>query len=255
MFGYGIWCDKSDETEGPCDDCPGSSVRWPAKRRGLARLDRAHGDLETGRRRPGFGPSRIRTETFGALSSVTPGIAAKSTQTPHLPPGRPGSGPTVAFARSGLSVNWDADFASLLELAEACDVPVRWSCRTGACHTCETPMLSGAVTYTQSRWTPRRTVLARLALSHCDEPLPQLLAGRVPSPSQSRRLLCGAGSGRRGPMVAGAAAGQLGRRSHTRARGALRGARVHCASAPMASRASPVSAGPACWRASACRRH
>ncbi len=26
---------------------------------------------------------------------------------------------------------------SLLELAEACDVPVRWSCRAGVCHNCE----------------------------------------------------------------------------------------------------------------------
>jgi ferredoxin-NADP reductase/MOSC domain-containing protein YiiM len=95
----------------------------------------------------GFEPPRIRTETFGALSAITPGIAAVSTRTSHLPPGRRGRGPSVAFARSGLSVNWDADFASLLELAEACDVPVRWSCRTGVCHTCETPMLSGSVTY------------------------------------------------------------------------------------------------------------
>jgi ferredoxin-NADP reductase len=95
----------------------------------------------------GFAPSRIRTETFGALSSITPGIATVSTQTPHLPPGRPGGGPAVAFARSGLSVNWDDEFVSLLELAEACDVPVRWSCRTGVCHTCETSMQSGSVTY------------------------------------------------------------------------------------------------------------
>ena len=36
---------------------------------------------------------------------------------------------------------------SLLELAEACDVPTRWSCRTGVCHTCITPLLSGDVTY------------------------------------------------------------------------------------------------------------
>jgi ferredoxin len=35
----------------------------------------------------------------------------------------------------------------LLELAEACDVPVRWSCRTGVCHTCETDLLGGAVVY------------------------------------------------------------------------------------------------------------
>jgi ferredoxin len=34
-----------------------------------------------------------------------------------------------------------------LELAEACDVPVRWSCRTGVCHTCESGLVSGAVVY------------------------------------------------------------------------------------------------------------
>lgn len=42
---------------------------------------------------------------------------------------------------------WDPAYASLLELAEACDVPTRWSCRTGVCHTCETGLLSGAVDY------------------------------------------------------------------------------------------------------------
>jgi len=26
-------------------------------------------------------------------------------------------------------------------------VPVRWACRTGVCHTCETGLLSGAVSY------------------------------------------------------------------------------------------------------------
>ena len=36
---------------------------------------------------------------------------------------------------------------SILELAEACDVPVRWSCRTGVCHTCETGLLDGGVDY------------------------------------------------------------------------------------------------------------
>ncbi|HEV7651087.1 MAG TPA: 2Fe-2S iron-sulfur cluster-binding protein [Actinophytocola sp.] len=35
----------------------------------------------------------------------------------------------------------------VLELAEACDVPTRWSCRTGVCHTCVTPVLSGSVVH------------------------------------------------------------------------------------------------------------
>ena len=43
---------------------------------------------------------------------------------------------------------WRPDWHSLLEFAEACDVPVRWSCRTGVCHTCVTPLLSGGITYT-----------------------------------------------------------------------------------------------------------
>lgn len=53
----------------------------------------------------------------------------------------------MAFARSGLTVPWHRDYASLLELAEACDVPTRWSCRTGVCHSCETGLLSGSVGY------------------------------------------------------------------------------------------------------------
>jgi ferredoxin len=50
-------------------------------------------------------------------------------------------------SRSDLSAHWDAGYASLLEFAEACDVPVRWSCRTGGCHTCETTVISGNVSY------------------------------------------------------------------------------------------------------------
>jgi ferredoxin len=53
----------------------------------------------------------------------------------------------ISFARSGLSVAWNPKFNNLLEFAEACDVPVRWSCRTGVCHTCETGLISGAVCY------------------------------------------------------------------------------------------------------------
>jgi ferredoxin len=78
---------------------------------------------------------------------VTPGIAAAPARTPHPPTGEAGSGPTIEFARSNLAVQWSSDYGSLLELAEACDVSVRWSCRTGVCHTCETALVSGAVDY------------------------------------------------------------------------------------------------------------
>ena len=102
-------------------------------------------ELSAALRSHGLGAARIHSEIFGAAPPITPGVAATATAPPHLPAGAPGPGPAVAFARSGLRVNWDPQYASLLELAEACGVPTRWSCRTGVCHTCETGLLSGAV--------------------------------------------------------------------------------------------------------------
>ncbi len=88
----------------------------------------------------------VYTEIFGPLESVTPGMA-RVERTPHPPQGPPGAGPPVSFARSGITTAWDPKFRSLLELAEACDVPVRWSCRAGVCHTCMTGLISGPVIY------------------------------------------------------------------------------------------------------------
>jgi ferredoxin-NADP reductase/MOSC domain-containing protein YiiM len=104
-------------------------------------------DLTGGLAALGVAPDRIHTEMFGAGPSITPGIAASPRRPPHLPAGLPGSGPLVSFARSGLDVRWEPTFHSLLELAEACDVPVRWSCRSGVCHTCETGLVAGKIGY------------------------------------------------------------------------------------------------------------
>jgi ferredoxin-NADP reductase/MOSC domain-containing protein YiiM/ferredoxin len=95
----------------------------------------------------GLAASRIHTEPFGPAPGMTPGIAATRARTPHRPPGQPGNGPTIEFARSNLAVPWSSDYGSLLEFAEACDVPVRWSCRTGVCHTCETTLIEGELDY------------------------------------------------------------------------------------------------------------
>ena len=95
----------------------------------------------------GLDASRIHTEPFGPEPGLTPGIAATPARTPHLPSGPRGDGPTIEFARSDLSGPWSKDFGSLLELAEACDVPVRWSCRTGVCHNCETTLIAGDLDY------------------------------------------------------------------------------------------------------------
>jgi ferredoxin-NADP reductase/MOSC domain-containing protein YiiM len=95
----------------------------------------------------GADPARIHSEVFGAEAAITPGIAVASGRPPHAPAGIPGTGPLVSFTRSGLTVPWNSSFQSLLELAEACDVPVRWSCRTGVCHMCESALIGGTVGY------------------------------------------------------------------------------------------------------------
>ncbi|HEY2264276.1 MAG TPA: 2Fe-2S iron-sulfur cluster-binding protein, partial [Streptosporangiaceae bacterium] len=43
---------------------------------------------------------------------------------------------------------------SVLEFAESCDVPTRWSCRTGVCHTCVTPLVSGNLSYSPDPLEP-----------------------------------------------------------------------------------------------------
>jgi len=90
---------------------------------------------------------RLHTENFGSGPSKTPGVAATSQRPPHPPEGASGVGPLITFTRSNLAVHWGSAFHSLLEIAEACDAPVRWSCRTGVCHNCETGLISGSVTY------------------------------------------------------------------------------------------------------------
>jgi ferredoxin-NADP reductase/MOSC domain-containing protein YiiM len=91
---------------------------------------------------------RIHVEIFNGSESMTPGVVSSAPRAPHLPFGDTHTGPVVSFARSGIAAHWkDSAYQSILELAEACAVPVRWSCRTGVCHNCESGLVSGAVDY------------------------------------------------------------------------------------------------------------
>jgi ferredoxin-NADP reductase/MOSC domain-containing protein YiiM len=96
----------------------------------------------------GVAPQRIHVEIFNGSESRTPGIVGAATRAAHPLQDDAGTGPLVSFARSGIAVHWNASaYQSILELAEACDVPVRWACRTGVCHNCESGLVSGAVAY------------------------------------------------------------------------------------------------------------
>ena len=93
-------------------------------------------------------PERIHVELFNGSVSINPGVVSVARPPPHLPAGEPGMGPLISFARSGIAVPWKGSaYQSVLELAEACDVPVRWSCRSGVCHTCESGLVSGQFNY------------------------------------------------------------------------------------------------------------
>ena len=104
-------------------------------------------DLTAGLAAWGVATDHVHAEIFGPGASSTPGVVGARSLPPHMPDRTPGTGPLVSFARSGLVVPWNPAFQSLLELAEACDVPVRWSCRTGVCHTCESGLIAGPVSY------------------------------------------------------------------------------------------------------------
>jgi ferredoxin-NADP reductase len=95
----------------------------------------------------GIPRSRIHAQVFGPASALTPGIAGVAAAPPHRPDGPAGRAPMATFLRSSLAVPWDTRFASLLELAETCAVPVRWSCRSGVCHNCESGLIEGEVVY------------------------------------------------------------------------------------------------------------
>ena len=96
----------------------------------------------------GLAAERIHVELFNGSESMTPGVVGAAIRAPHLPKDDAKTGPLVSFARSGIAAHWKASaYQSILELAEACDVPVRWSCRTGVCHSCESGLVSGAVVY------------------------------------------------------------------------------------------------------------
>ncbi|MFD8417955.1 MOSC domain-containing protein [Streptomyces sp. NPDC059668] len=128
-------------------------------------------------RAQGLRPERIHTEVFSALPALNPGITAAPQVRPHQPTGTAATGsvatgPLVTFARSGITTAWSADRASLLELAEACDVPTRWSCRTGVCHTCVTPVVSGDAAYTTQ---PLEPPAAGTVLICCSRPAGEIV--------------------------------------------------------------------------------
>jgi ferredoxin-NADP reductase len=80
------------------------------------------------------GAAHVQSESFGGGQPAAAPLASASAG-------------AVDFARSGRQVAWDGGFTSLLDLAEASDIPANSSCRAGSCHECATRLLAGRVRY------------------------------------------------------------------------------------------------------------
>ena len=53
----------------------------------------------------------------------------------------------IEFARAGKQIDWNPEFESILDLAEANDLVVDSGCRAGSCKTCSIPLIEGKVQY------------------------------------------------------------------------------------------------------------
>ncbi len=80
-----------------------------------------------------FGPASIKKEEVNADAGDNAANRSKST--------------VVNFVGSEKQIQWSEQFDSILELAEANDVPVDSGCRAGSCGTCTTRVLAGKVSY------------------------------------------------------------------------------------------------------------
>jgi ferredoxin-NADP reductase len=121
----------------------------------------------------GIAPGQIHVEVFAGGQSLRPGVVETDRRPPHPPPGDRNSGPLISFARSSITAHWKPGaYKSLLEFAEMCDVPVRWSCRSGVCHNCESGLVSGDVVYSPD---PLEPAAAGNVLLCCAQPTRDLV--------------------------------------------------------------------------------
>jgi ferredoxin-NADP reductase len=85
----------------------------------------------------------IHHEAFGPASMRSALGALPDTALSHSAP------VDVTFRRSGRTLAWNGQDASLLDFAERHGVVVESGCRSGSCGSCETKLVSGTVRYAQ----------------------------------------------------------------------------------------------------------
>ena len=87
----------------------------------------------------GVPPADLHCEAFGPASVKLP--AGNEAAAPAI------GGVEVRFRRSGRTLNWEGQDASLLDFAERHGIAVESGCRAGSCGSCETLLVEGSVRY------------------------------------------------------------------------------------------------------------
>jgi uncharacterized protein len=103
-------------------------------------------DMYSGLRSLNIADDRIRFEAFGPASVKRTESTVPAAVKP-VTPRDPERSSKVVFMRSQRDARWSPEDGSLLDFAEANGVVAASMCRSGACGTCATRVLSGDVTY------------------------------------------------------------------------------------------------------------
>jgi ferredoxin-NADP reductase/ferredoxin len=114
--------------------------------------------MVTGLESWGVSADRIHFEAFGPASVKRVSRHAASLECPpDISSSAPRSGDQyseVCFDVSRITARWTPQVETLLELAEAHQIPVESGCRAGNCGTCTMPIKSGKVVYSTSPGSP-----------------------------------------------------------------------------------------------------
>ena len=105
----------------------------------------------------GIDPAHVHTELFGAKQAINPGLTGQNGRSPHQPPGPRGTGPLVTFARSGISAAFAASWRSVLDLADACDIPPAGAAAPASAIPAPLPCCPATSPTPRTRWNPRPT--------------------------------------------------------------------------------------------------
>ncbi len=92
----------------------------------------------------GVAEGRVHYEFFGPVAALKEGVVHASKQMTDDNSARAFD---VVFEQSGVTVAWEPEVDSILELAEANGLRPDYSCRSGICHTCMCRLISGQVEY------------------------------------------------------------------------------------------------------------